>query len=169
MSQKGSSWGIWRWSCHTPFISTYKPRWGKPGQVQQKGTLRGWSYLPSLCPARLQALTAGRVVEQAPEERARGRSWALHSFEPQFKRGLVQSSSSEAISGKRRLLLPENLRTGKKERQREWGKGGERKEQRKKKEKWGRVKKREGPSNVTSPALWNGFSLMLTTWYLLSI
>lgn len=38
-----------------------------------------------------------------------------------------------------------------------------RKEQRKKKEKSVIVKEGEGPLNVTSPALWNGFSLMLTT------
>lgn len=33
----------------------------------------------------------------------------------------------------------------------------------KEREKSGRVKEGEGPLNVTSPALWNGFSLMLTT------
>lgn len=33
----------------------------------------------------------------------------------------------------------------------------------KEREKLGRVKEGEGPLNVTSPALWNGFSLMLTT------
>lgn len=54
------------------------------------------------------------------------------------------------------------IRTGKKGRESEGGRGEERKEQRKNK-KSGRVKEREGPLNVTSPALWNGFSLMLTT------
>lgn len=53
--------------------------------------------------------------------------------------------------------------------EKKWGRRGERKEQRKKKEKSRRAKEGECPPNVTSPALWNGFSLMLTTWYLLSI
>lgn len=54
------------------------------------------------------------------------------------------------------------IRTGKKGTESEGGRGEERKEQRKNK-KSGRVKEGEGPLNVTSPALWNGFSLMLTT------
>lgn len=124
----------------------------------------GWSYLPSAQPS------SRLCIGWWSSSRAKGWgwSWALHSSEPLLEQGLVQSSNSEPTSGKWRLLPPKNQNRKEGEREREWGRGEERKEQRKNK-KSGREKEREGPLNVTSPALWNGFSLMLTTWYLLSI
>lgn len=140
----------------------------RPSSIERNPA--GWSYLPCSLPspAPVCPLTSVRVVWQAPEERARGWSRELPGSEPLLKWGLVQSRNSEPTSRKERILLPEDPRTEKKERRKKkWGRGGERKEQ--KTEKSVIVKEGEGPLNVTSPALWNGFSLMLTTWYLLSI
>lgn len=125
--------------------------------------------LPALCLARLQAVhchqwgLSSRLHMKGPDG-------PEYFSEPLLKQGLVQSSNSEPTSGKWRLLLPENVRTGKKKRRNRENEEEEGKERNKgKREKSGRVKEGEGPLNVTSPALWNGFSLMLTTWYLLSI
>lgn len=75
----------------------------------------------------------------APDERARGWSRALHSSEPLFEQGLVQSSNSEPTSGNWRLLSPENQ--NRKERERERMRKRIRKKRTKEKEK---VRKSEG-------------------------
>lgn len=96
----------------------------------------GWSYLPSAQPSSGCALGCGA----APEERARGWSWALHSSEPLLEQGLVQSSNSEPISGKWRLLSPENQNSKEGERERENEEEEKKEENKGKSQEWRREK-----------------------------
>lgn len=123
----------------------------------------GWSYLPCAQPGSrlcsgLWSSSRGKGWGMILSTSLWTSAWAGSGPKQQFRTHLREIKASPTWQSEEER---------REEREREWGRK-ERKEQRKNK-KSGRVKEGEGPLNVTSPALWNGFSLMLTTWYLLSI